>query len=79
MTGLANLLKTKALVAMTSLATALFREARINESLPLNPFTATWTPPVVVISWIYYFPHSWRTLVVDFCRIQVPLLHNRHL
>jgi len=43
---------------------------------PKDLKTAAELPLLTVINNVYFFPLSWRKLLVDFCRIQQPIRHN---
>jgi hypothetical protein len=64
---------------MHSLAETLLKRMGLRAPCVQNVYTSPLPPLLVLISWIYYLPLTWRKLVVDVCRIQVQPSQNHHL
>jgi len=46
---------------------------------PINILLANHTPFITIVHSVYYFPLAWRKLLLDACRIQVPVNQNSSL
>lgn len=46
---------------------------------PINIFNSNHTPFITVVHSLYYFPLTWRKLLLDACRVQVPVKQNSSL
>jgi len=64
---------------MRKLSTVLRRTNPSSGNRPQNVYTSNESPLLIIIDNIYYFPMDWRKLMLDFCRIQVPVFQNAHL
>jgi hypothetical protein len=62
-------------LASQSLAWALLRSSGFKPTLQ-DPYTTNASPIIILISWIYFLPISYRKALLDACRIQAPVWMN---
>jgi len=66
----------------TSLRHTAGSRAHLGATQYIGPYSLTdehITPLQRLVDNIYFFPVSWRKLIVEFCRIQKPIKGNAHL
>lgn len=62
-----------------SLYASLAKAQRLRSPFLQDVYTTVLSPILIILSWMEYFPIKHRKAILDFCRIQAPVLTNQTL